>query len=205
MNLLAHLYLADATRTSKAGALLGDRVKGPLKRDYPASLEVGIQLHRRIDSYTDQHRVVRHLCRRFEPPYRRYAGILTDVYFDHVLANQWADWHDDGLARFCDEAQQAVADEWPHPPLRVDRLDTLSALLQSYRSTDGVRRSLAYLASAGRRARLPDGAFAVVRGEHAAIQTAFGELFPDLLAFARREADVIGSRYGIEAAFSPQS
>mgnify|MGYP003629303282 FL=1 len=68
MNYLAHFHLAqqlasrcglderDAMQQGLLiGGLLGDFVKGPLRGNYPATWEVGIRLHRRIDALTDSH------------------------------------------------------------------------------------------------------------------------------------------------------
>lgn len=98
MNYLAHFHLArrvaNHTGLTEAelliGALLGDAVKGPLKGDYPAGWEVGIRLHRRIDALTDHHPTVSSLTATLPDHYRRFAGIMLDVCFDHCLSLDWA-------------------------------------------------------------------------------------------------------------------
>ena len=55
MNFLAHLWLAERTGTSLAGAVLGDVVRGADLSAYPPALALGIQLHRRVDATTDRH------------------------------------------------------------------------------------------------------------------------------------------------------
>lgn len=97
MNYLAHFHLARRVAHNTGlveadlliGALLGDAVKGPLKGDYPPGWEVGIRLHRRIDALTDRHPVVTALAERLPSHYRRFAGIMLDVCFDHCLSLDW--------------------------------------------------------------------------------------------------------------------
>jgi len=93
MNWLAHLYLAAHADDALLGALLGDFVRGAsgLER-WGAVAETEIRLHRRIDAFTDAHPRVAALRGRFAPGRRRYAGIVLDVHFDHLLARDWSHW-----------------------------------------------------------------------------------------------------------------
>ena len=49
INYLAHLYLSGDSPGERAGALLGDFVKGPVLSDWPTDVAFGIRLHRRVD------------------------------------------------------------------------------------------------------------------------------------------------------------
>ena len=89
MNHLAHAVLAGDDPGVIVGSLLGDFWRGALDPGWPAALARGVRLHRRTDSFTDTHPAVAAVRARFEPPLRRYAGILLDVWFDHVLARDF--------------------------------------------------------------------------------------------------------------------
>ena len=81
MNYLAHLHLADKTETSLVGNLMGDFFKGSIDQaNLPEALSLGIQLHRKVDSFTDAHPFVKSLKRQM-PEHRRYGGIIIDVLF----------------------------------------------------------------------------------------------------------------------------
>ncbi len=101
MNYLAHLLLSGNDLDRQVGGLLGDFVKGPLQGDYPDKIEQGIQLHRRIDTLTAQLPQIAQLYTLFEKPWRRYAGIIVDIAFDHVLAKRWQHYHDLPLSEYC--------------------------------------------------------------------------------------------------------
>lgn len=101
MNYLAHLLLSGPSLDIQVGGLLGDFVKGPLQGTYPASVEQGIHLHRQIDSVTNRMPQIASLCALFAPPWRRYAGIVIDITFDHLLAQHWHEHHLIPLDDFC--------------------------------------------------------------------------------------------------------
>ena len=86
MNYLAHAYLSFGQPGILAGNIFSDFVKGKKKFDYPAEIQRGIQLHRDIDQFTDQHESTRQAKEIFRKPYRLYSGAFTDVAFDHFLA-----------------------------------------------------------------------------------------------------------------------
>ena len=86
MNYLAHILLSGDNLDTQVGGLLGDFVKGPLQGQYPESVEEGIFLHRQLDAFTDAQPEVRNLIRTFSTQWRRFAGIIIDIVFDHLLA-----------------------------------------------------------------------------------------------------------------------
>ena len=87
VNYLAHAYLSFGNAEIAVGNLISDFVKGKKKLDYPAVVQQGIALHRAIDQFTDTHPVTRQAMLYFKPDYGLYAGPLTDVVYDHFLAN----------------------------------------------------------------------------------------------------------------------
>lgn len=110
MNFLAHLWLADTTKTSYAGAILGDIVHGRLEGTaLPQELVLGIRIHRRVDVVTDHHPLSQDWREQFPTGARRYAGIVLDLLCDHALALDWSRYSESPLAPFCDRAAAAVA------------------------------------------------------------------------------------------------
>lgn len=86
MNFLGHLTLAWPDQNLMVGGFLGDFVKGPLKGDFPESIEAGIQLHRRIDAQSDCHQSISALKSQLPQKWCRYVGILADLYCDHLIS-----------------------------------------------------------------------------------------------------------------------
>ena len=89
MNLLAHALLAAPDADLMFGSLIGDFVRGRIDPDLPPGVRAGIALHRAIDTYTDAQQDVAAARQLFDAPLRRYAGVLLDIWFDHLLAREW--------------------------------------------------------------------------------------------------------------------
>jgi acyl carrier protein phosphodiesterase len=100
MNYLAHLFLAGDDDEAKIGELLGDFEKGNVNGKYSKGIEIDIAIHRKIDCYTDSHPIVKEAKRLFPDGRRRYAGILLDVFYDHILAKNWRHYSEANLEDF---------------------------------------------------------------------------------------------------------
>jgi len=157
VNFLAHLLLADRARLPLAGAILGDVVRGALPAHMPEPLARSVQLHRQIDAHTDRHPRVVAVRETFGPGARRYAGILLDILFDHVLAHDWRCFADEPLADFAGRAGSEVAAgrSWFEAAGgRAPEAAPFSALLESYATQPGIQRAIERTA---RRLRQPRG------------------------------------------------
>jgi acyl carrier protein phosphodiesterase len=119
MNWLAHLYLSEPTPQFRVGNLLPDLASGSRLASLPEPYQQGIRRHRQIDAFTDRHPRVKSCVSRFSKPYRRYGGILTDVYFDHFLARDWAKYSKISLAEFISDAYGDIEVCLPDVPAEV--------------------------------------------------------------------------------------
>lgn len=187
MNHLAHLLLAGPDPALRAGGFLGDFVRGALHGERPAMIEQGIALHRHIDASTDRHPAVRACLVEFRRPWRRWAPVAMDVWFDHLLSRRFPEFADQPLEAF---AAAAHADldlhraHYPAPALRfLDRMQE-HALLCAYRQPDTIRGVLARLAMRSPRAApLNDIDVELTRlAPH--LDICFETLLPDLLQAA---------------------
>lgn len=100
MNYLAHLYLSGNNDQLKIGNFIADHVKGSVIDNYSGDVLAGIQLHRLIDSFTDQHPVVAISNARLRPDFKKYAPVISDIFFDHFLASKWDEYHHLSLEEF---------------------------------------------------------------------------------------------------------
>ncbi len=92
------------------GGLFGDHVRGlRALRGFPPDVRAGIRLHRYIDRTTDSNARVKALVRSFPRPFRRYAGIIVDVVFDHELARNWSTYSDESLEDFDRQIRELLA------------------------------------------------------------------------------------------------
>jgi len=103
VNHLAHFWLAHEDPLHRLGVALGDFWRGSVPPDWPETLREGLLWHRRVDRLTDHHPAMVAMRGTFEAPYRRYAGILLDIWCDHGLARNFGDWTGLELDRFAPE------------------------------------------------------------------------------------------------------
>lgn len=108
MNVLAHLYLSGDSEDCMLGNFIGDFVKGKDFHNYPAEVQRGITMHRTIDSYTDSHPLVMEVKGFFRNPYRKYAGVVVDIIFDHFLIKNWKDYTNLTLRNYTQQAHATL-------------------------------------------------------------------------------------------------
>lgn len=189
MNYLAHLYLARHSDDAMLGALLGDfvfGVSGP--NAYPLPIRNEILLHRRIDRTTDAHPSVVAARALFTDGRRRYAGIALDVYYDHLLARDWAQWSELDLDTFTARFYAHLLANHAQLPARLQTIAPLMAQhdwLGSYRQRASVDHAVRRIAT--RLSRNSDKLVACLedlRTHEPAIERGFDALLSDLVAQA---------------------
>lgn len=187
MNYLAHLYLTDQNDDGWLGALLGDFVKGPLDERYGEAITHAIVLHRNIDTFTDAHPAVLRSKARVSTERRRYAGIMVDMFYDHLLAKYWQTFDDRSLPEFTARIYSLLMQRHSTLPERLQRIAPSMARmdwLASYAQVDSMRTALDNM---GRRLtrenRLLDSADEL-ETHYAGFAADFRAFMPDVRAFA---------------------
>jgi acyl carrier protein phosphodiesterase len=147
MNFLAHLCLASGDSGLMLGGLFGDFVRGSRAlKTYPKPVRDGIRLHRYIDKTTDQSASVKALRSRFPREFRRYAGIIIDLAFDHELAKNWWRYMPGSLERFDMEVRDLLRDNAEMIPTELRRFMRYAdrhGLFAAYRDEDVTLYALA--------------------------------------------------------------
>lgn len=190
MNVLAHALLADQAGCSPIGNLLGDFVRGAPPAAYPLAWQRGIRLHRRIDSYVDRHAASARSVARLPAEQRRWARVALDVYYDHLLARDWARYSSLPLARFAAGVYSALERHRPALPPDLARFAGFMVerdLLVGYREPAVIEEVLIRMAGRVRRPNTLAAAFAGLVAARDGIGQDLDELFPATLAFARSE------------------
>lgn len=100
MNYLAHILLSGTNKNVQIGNFIGDAVKGKNYLNYPVYIQMGLLLHREIDSFTDTHAIVKRSKKRLHPRYGHYAGVIIDILYDHFLCVNWTTYSDENLDDF---------------------------------------------------------------------------------------------------------
>lgn len=185
MNWLAHALLSENTSVFRLGNLLPDFLTAAELNQLDPVFQPGVACHRRIDAFTDQHPVVRGSVRRFAPAYRRVAPVLVDVFYDHFLSADWAQYSAQPLEAFVAEVYESFArhrSQLPEslwPPLERMRAEDW---LGSYRDFDGLRCTLTRMERRFRRRVDLVGGVAELERNYSELRADFREFFPALHA-----------------------
>jgi acyl carrier protein phosphodiesterase len=189
VNHLAHAWLAGDDTDLVLGGLLADFWRGAPDPAWRPGLARGVRLHRRIDAWVDAHPLLLEARRWFDPPLRRYAGILLDVWFDHWLARDFERHAGVPLRHWCDALYPRLVDDPLLPaPFRIflaglGRHDALAR----YAEREHVEFVLGRIALRLTRANPVAGAGGALDALDRPLARQFEALLPALDAFARRE------------------
>lgn len=191
MNYLAHAYLSFGIPEITVGNLISDFVKGRKKLDYPVAIRRGIDLHRAIDTFTDAHEATRRAKSFFRDPYGLYSGPLTDIVYDHFLANDPGIFPlmDGGLKSFAQMVYRQVESFRGFLPERFARMFHYMQTqdwLSHYGERQAIRNSFGGLAR--RAAYMPDPRQAgeLFENHYIELEACYRDFFPGLEEFARR-------------------
>lgn len=189
MNYLAHLHLGGDAPAELLGSLYGDFVKGPLAGQWPAAIEAGIALHRRIDAFTDSHPLQAQARARFPAQRRRVAGIFLDLFFDHCLARDWQQYSDQPLQRFTSRVYAVLAAEAQLPGNLQHIAPRMAAQdwLGSYRDFEVLEQVIAGMSRRLSRPGLLDGGLDDLRSLYEPLSDDFSAFYPALMRFAREQ------------------
>lgn len=193
MNWLAHVYLAGPDADCRLGNLLADMLKGPARRGLRPGLRHGIACHQAIDAFTDFHPVFQRSKRRLGPAYDRFAGILVDVYYDHILATAWGLYADRPLSDFTNDMYASFPAYRAELPAEVNgvlaRLAT-EDWFGSYATIAGIEDVLARISRRlTHRLNRPFAlheAIGPLTANHVGLAADFHEFFPQLAAHVYR-------------------
>lgn len=144
MNFLAHLYLAKNPQ-GQIGNFIADAIKGKQYRHLPLKIQKGIIHHRAIDTYTDQHPIVRRSKQRLNPKYRHFKGVIIDIFYDHFLAKNWHQYSSISLEKFSQEHYQLLENNFDILPKKTQHLLPYMKeqnWLYNYRSMEGISQIL---------------------------------------------------------------
>lgn len=187
MNHLAHALLAGPDEAWRLGGVLGDFVRGVPDSSLPAGVREGIALHRAIDGYTDRHPEVLAARALFEPPYRRYAGIALDMWFDYCLARDFARWSPQSLDTFSTDLRELLRRHdalLPPAAQRFARYMQANDLPAGYADPAALERALAGIGQRLQRDNPLDRMLPVLQALEAPLRARFEAFFPQLQRFA---------------------
>lgn len=191
MNYLAHIFLSGDDSQLQIGNFIGDFVKGSRVDDYPERIRNGIILHRKIDSFTDSHEVVREMIVTLRPTFGRYSGIIADMYFDFFLAISFSRYSSSkSLNTFALKFYLSTLLHYKMLPAKVKGFIfhfIFSNRLKKYASLKGLKSSLEIMAEYKVSAINPKRTIAFLVENQDDLEERFHLFFPDLIEYVKSE------------------
>ena len=189
MNWLAHVFLSEPTTQFRLGNLLADLVRGADREAMSEDFRRGAACHKAIDAFTDAHPIVHRSRARIDPRLRRFSGVLVDIFYDYLLAQQWDEYCRQPLDVFTSTFYADVRREQLDLP--PDAKATLERILQhdllgQYRRLEGVQHSLrrvsAYISQRWGRDYALESGVAELSAHEVDLANDFAAFFPQLRA-----------------------
>jgi acyl carrier protein phosphodiesterase len=190
MNFLAHFYLSDQTVEGLVGSLLGDFVRGNFVGKYTPTIEREIDIHRKIDVFTDTNLIVKQSKQRVSTSRKKYSGVLVDMFYDHFFAINFEKYSQVSLTEFSEKVYQSINQSREFLPFELHEKIIWIAkydLLNTYTKIEGIDRALYGISRRIKRENtLPEGIFDL-KNNYAELQKDFAVFFPQLIEFVENE------------------
>ncbi len=188
MNFLAHCYLSGGHEKLLIGNFMADFLRGPQEGRWPEPIMRGIHLHRAIDEFADSHPLVKQGYHRLRPKYGRYAAVIIDVFYDHLLAQNWESFHQQPLPAFAESVYQSLetnAELLPPKAKRILPHMVTHDWLSNYAGHYGIERALEGLSRRASFANRMDEALQALLEDYELFNQEFLNFFPEMIEEAQ--------------------
>ncbi|MFG6687424.1 ACP phosphodiesterase [Mariniflexile sp. HNIBRBA6329] len=190
MNYLAHIYLSGDNDLITIGNFIADGIKGKSYEKYPKDIQIGILLHRNIDTFTDAHPTVRLSTKRLHEKYGHYSGIIVDILYDHFLAKNWNTYSEVPLKNYVETFYNSLENNYEILPLRIQKMMPYMLSdnwLLSYASIEGISRVLAGMNRRTKNVSGMDEAVNELELFYNEFEAEFSSFFDELISFSKEK------------------
>lgn len=192
MNFLAHIYLSGNNDEIRLGNFIGDYVKGKEYNNYPPLVKKGILLHRKIDFFTDSHVIVKQHKSLFYNKYHKYAGIITDIVYDHFLSSNWDMYSEIAYDVYVEDIYKFINNNLANLPPELRKfIPNLmrNSWLDSYRTVEGIEGILKGMSKGTSLPAEYEFAIFILQKNYDSIKCDFFEYFSQLIEFVKKELE----------------
>ena len=190
MNYLAHIYLSGDNDLVTIGNFIADGIKGKDYKKYSKDTQVGILLHRNIDTYTDAHKTVRLSTKRLHENYGHYSGVIVDILYDHFLAKNWSKYSNTPLDEYVNTFYSSLEDHFDMLPSRIQKMMPYMMSdnwLLSYASIEGISKVLEGMNRRTKNRSGMDKAVHELEVFYKEFETEFSSFFVELITFSNEK------------------
>ena len=197
MNFLAHIYLSGDSDLITIGNFMADGIKGKDYRKYNRELQIGILLHREIDTFTDAHETVRKSTKRLHEKYSHYSGVIVDILYDHFLAKNWSNYCNIPLDKYVDHFYGSLEEHFDVLPLRIKKMTPYMITnnwLLSYASIDGITKVLEGMNNRTHNKSQMNLAVNELVEFYEEFEVEFTSFFKELIAFSKEKLEFLSAQ-----------
>jgi len=200
MNFLAHIYLSGDNELVTLGNFFADGIKGKQYQNFLPAIQVGILLHREIDTFTDSHPTVKQSTKRLHANYSHYSGVIVDIFYDHFLAKNWINYSDKPLNQYVENFYSSLNKHFDKLPENYKYLVTKMTeqnWLLSYATTDGMQTVLDGMNRRTKGRSKMDNATTELNLYYIDFENEFTTFFNDLIAFSNSKLDSLTHQFNL--------
>jgi len=185
MNYLAHAYLSNGNESLLVGNMITDLCKKHELDPLHPEVQKGIALHRAIDAFTDSHPQWKKSTAKFFKRHGKYASVLTDLFYDYYLIQNWELYVEESLSAFTANVYTSLLENLDLMPDRIrPKIKKMVAddYLSKYSKRSGLQRSLEWM---DKRTSFPSvfhKALIDLDENNKALNKEFNIFFPELIA-----------------------
>ncbi|MGB0177208.1 MAG: ACP phosphodiesterase, partial [Owenweeksia sp.] len=150
----------------------------------------GIELHHKIDFFTDNHAVVERSKKRLRNKHGKYTPVVMDIVYDHFLAANFPEYSKVELPRFVDNCYALFHRRWDELPPGIQYMLPYMERdnwLVNYQSREGLQRALAGMSRRASFENKMDEATGDIFKDYKIFEADFREYFPLLRNYVEEE------------------
>jgi len=200
MNFLAHIYLSGDNELITIGNFMADGIKGKKYKMYERDLQIGILLHREIDTFTDAHKTVRKSTKRLHQKYSHYAGVIVDIFYDHFLAKNWSNYSNIPLDIYVEDFYRSLQKNHDVLPDRTQKMSPYMISgnwLLSYASVEGITKVLHGMNRRTQNRSKMNLATSDLKEYYDEFENEFTQFFEELIEFSKQKLKLLSSQIKI--------
>lgn len=183
MNFLAHIQLSGEDQDLLTGNYLGDFVSKKEFEQLPEKIQKGVLLHRSIDTFTDKHELTKKSNRLLHEKHGKYAGVLSDIFYDHFLARHWRKFHHKDLQLFANETYYILEQYHSYFPDRAKSFYKYMCyynILVQYKELEGIHKVLQGMAQRSTFGKHMSNGVQTLQEHYKDLEQNFLDFYPDL-------------------------
>ncbi len=172
------------------GNFIADTVKKSEWPMYKTRVVHGIQLHHKIDFYTDNHPVVDRSKKRLRPNHSKYSPVVADIIYDHFLASQYQQIYNVELNDFASRVYKLLRKRWDELPKPIKHMVPYMEKgnwLVNYGNKEGLTRVFRGMSRRASFKNQMQDATKDLFHQYEAFQADFDAFYPDLQQYCAAE------------------